>query len=87
MLRSIASKRMLNAIFINVNTHMDRTRKKLTKLREVREKAEITQVELAALLRTDQSLVSKWEAGIVKPWPNTLTRIAQALRVRESELI
>jgi DNA-binding transcriptional regulator YiaG len=86
MLHSVMSERILNAAFQNVNTHMNRTRKKLTKLRKVRENAEITQVQLAALLRTDQSLVSKWEAGIVSPWPNTLTRIALALKVRESEL-
>ncbi len=56
-------------------------------LREIRKKQKLTQIQLAALLRTDQSLVSKWETGEHKPLPNTITRIAQALKVRESELV
>lgn len=46
----------------------------------------MTQKQLAALLRTDQSLVSKWETGEHTPFPNTLTRIAEVLKVREEEL-
>jgi transcriptional regulator with XRE-family HTH domain len=58
----------------------------MEKLREIRLKKNLTQRQLAALLRTDQSIVSKWETGTHTPLPNTLTRIAQVLKVRESEL-
>jgi transcriptional regulator with XRE-family HTH domain len=58
----------------------------MSKIREARQKQQMTQKQLAALLRTDQSLVSKWETGEHTPFPNTLTRIAEALKVREEEL-
>jgi transcriptional regulator with XRE-family HTH domain len=56
------------------------------RIRELRRKLKITQVQLAAMLCTDQSLVSKWERGLHTPTRNTRTRIASALRVRVEAL-
>jgi transcriptional regulator with XRE-family HTH domain len=58
----------------------------MNRIREIRRKQKITQTQLAAMLCTDQSLVSKWETGLHTPTPNTRTRIAHALRVRVEEL-
>jgi transcriptional regulator with XRE-family HTH domain len=58
----------------------------MNKIRVLRKRHKLTQKQLAALLRTDQSLVSKWETGTHTPFPNTLARIAQVFKVREEEL-
>jgi transcriptional regulator with XRE-family HTH domain len=69
-----------------VNPHLEDVNYHMSKIREARLKLHMTQTQLAALLRTDQSLISKWETGEHVPFPNTLVRIAAALKVREEEL-
>lgn len=59
----------------------------MTKIRELRRKLNLTQKQLAALLRTDQSLVSKWETGTHAPMQSTKDRIAQVLKCEASELV
>ena len=58
----------------------------MDKIALMRKKRGLSQTALAAALRTSQSNVSKWEQGHNTPRPNTLTRIAQALKCRENEL-
>jgi transcriptional regulator with XRE-family HTH domain len=58
--------------------------KNLAKLRKERG---LSQTAFAAALRTSQANVSQWENGHIQPRPNTITRIAKALKVREIELV
>jgi transcriptional regulator with XRE-family HTH domain len=60
--------------------------KKLSRMREWREKRKLTQVQLAEILRTHQTLISKWEGGQA-PSRSSVARIAQALKVEERELL
>jgi transcriptional regulator with XRE-family HTH domain len=60
--------------------------KRLKNLRAVREARRITQAELAKLLHTNQSNISQWENGIVRPWPHTVEAIARALKCEPNEL-
>lgn len=52
------------------------------RIREQREKAGLTQAELAALIpgKTDGTQVSKWERGLHRPGDDTLDHIAKALK-------
>lgn len=59
----------------------------MKKLSKVRQQRGMSQTALAAALRTSQANVSKWERGHNTPRPNTLTRIALALNVKETELV
>jgi transcriptional regulator with XRE-family HTH domain len=59
----------------------------MKKLAELRRARGLSQTALAAMLRTSAPNVCMWELGKIKPRPNTLTRIAQALGCEESELI
>jgi transcriptional regulator with XRE-family HTH domain len=59
----------------------------MSKIRELRLKQNLTQQQFASLLRTDQSLVSKWETGRHKPVQSTKAKIAQVLKVEVSELL
>jgi transcriptional regulator with XRE-family HTH domain len=61
--------------------------RKLKNMRAVREARRITQIELAKVLRTNQSNVSQWENGRVRPWPHTVSAITKALDCKESELL
>ncbi len=49
-----------------------------TLVREARLRAGLTQKQLAARLRTKQSVVSRWESGRVSPTLETLDEIARA---------
>lgn len=60
--------------------------KKTLKLRSVRQKLGVSQVELARRMGVDQPTVSKWETGARYPFPHTLGAIAKALRCAEKEL-
>ena len=61
--------------------------KKVLKLRAVRKKAGLTQVQLAKLLKVDHPRISRWERGLVTPWPHTLAAIAKALKCKDSDLV
>jgi transcriptional regulator with XRE-family HTH domain len=60
--------------------------KKLKNMRSVREARRISQVDLAKVLRTNQSNVSQWETGKTKPWPHTVEKIAAALSCSPDDL-
>lgn len=47
-------------------------------LREARELAGLSQAELAALVGTKQSVISRWERGVDEPRLSTLARLLQA---------
>lgn len=53
-------------------------------LRRARLAAGITQVELAALVRTDQSAISAYEGGTKPPSPRVVRNILETLRPRPS---
>jgi DNA-binding transcriptional regulator YiaG len=59
----------------------------MSKIRELRLKLNLTQKQLAALLRTDQSLVSKWETGGHKPMQRMKARLAQVLQCDPADLL
>lgn len=50
------------------------------KLRQLREKAKMTQADLAEILGISQMAVSKWELGQSSPRLSLLPRLAKILR-------
>ena len=59
----------------------------MTAIRLFRERAEMTQVQLAASIGVTQAAVAMWEAGDRKPDIITLKRIAQVLDCTTDELL
>ena len=59
----------------------------MNKIKKFREKAGLSQVELAKKMRADQGAVSDWETGRHAPRVDTLKRIAKAIRCQVSDLI
>ena len=57
------------------------------RIRAARQARGLTQTELAKLCFTSQPAVADWEAGRRTPKTDTLQRIANALRVKTSELL
>jgi transcriptional regulator with XRE-family HTH domain len=58
----------------------------VNKVREFREKAGISQVELAWRVRIACTNLSAIERGTVMPWPKVRKALTQALGVAEAEL-
>ena len=56
-------------------------------IKEMREKREFTQKQLAELLEVKQSNVSRWEAGTYQPNATTLKKMADVLNCRIDDLI
>ena len=56
------------------------------KIVELRKRAGYTQADLAKLLNVDQSAVSQWERGKVKPLKKILPAMAQALNCTVDDL-
>ncbi len=56
-------------------------------LRDARLRANLSQVELAKLIGTDQPSVSDWERGATFPSADTLLRLAGALKVSLNDLL
>lgn len=56
------------------------------RIAELRRRAGYTQKDLAKLLNVDQSAVSQWENGKVKPLKKILPAMAQALNCTVEEL-
>ena len=56
-------------------------------LKEMRQKKNLTQKELAALLYITESAVSKWEKDVAHPDITLLPRLAEILGVTEHEII
>lgn len=57
------------------------------KIRELRQKANMTQSELAEKLFVSRDLVSKWESGSRRPDYRTITKIAEVLGTSPDEII
>lgn len=55
-------------------------------LRELRQRADLTQMRLAHLLGVDRLTVSRWEQAITEPRPSEIPRIAWMLRATEEEV-
>ena len=53
----------------------------------MREKAKLTQEELAMLVGTDRSTVAKWETGKSFPRPDTLCQLARVLGCTPNDLL
>jgi transcriptional regulator with XRE-family HTH domain len=60
---------------------------KLTRLRAVRERAALTQRELAAKAGVTYVQISRIERGAVDPYPGTARKLAAALGVAPSDLM
>jgi transcriptional regulator with XRE-family HTH domain len=58
----------------------------MEKLRELRKKKGLTQVELARRMQCAQAQVSAWENGVA-PTIKSLQRLAKALGVKAGELL
>ena len=58
----------------------------LPTLRELRERAVITQAELAKLAGVTAATISDLETGKRKPRPSTVRKLAKALKVRPVEI-
>lgn len=56
------------------------------RLRELRERMKITQVELANILSVGQPTIANWEAGRSYPRTNLLPALARALHCSISDL-
>jgi len=55
-------------------------------LRQLRDKAVLTQAELASLAHVTPSTVSDLEASKRKPRPSTVRKLARALKVKPSSI-
>ena len=58
----------------------------LATLREIRERAVLTQAELAKLAGVTSATVSDLETGKRKPRPSTVRKLAKALKVKPPEI-
>ena len=56
-------------------------------LKDLREKARLTQAELAEKLKTKQSTISNWETGVAKPSVLTVIRLAEILDASIEEVV
>jgi transcriptional regulator with XRE-family HTH domain len=56
------------------------------KIREKRIEAGLSQIQLATLTGLGNTVISDFELGKRFPWPKARKRLAQALKVPESEL-
>lgn len=57
------------------------------KLCEIRQKRNISQMELASKLGISRQAISKWELGIVSPQVKMLYEIAKILKVKPADLL
>jgi transcriptional regulator with XRE-family HTH domain len=57
------------------------------RLKELRERAGLTQAELAAAVGTSQGNLSDWESGRREPNLSSLRALAAALKVKPARLI
>lgn len=60
---------------------------KLTRLRTVRERAALTQRELAAIAGVTYVQISRIERGEADPYPTTVRKLAAALKVAPTDLM
>jgi len=60
---------------------------RLTRLRAIRERAALTQRELAAKAGVTYVQISRIERGKVEPYPSTIRKLAAALGVAPSDLM
>ena len=58
----------------------------LATLRELRERAVLTQAELARLAGVTPATVSDLEMGKRKPRPSTIRKLGKALKIRASDI-
>ena len=56
------------------------------RLREARQKAGLTQVELGRRTRTAPQTLSSIERGVLIPWPKVKRRLARVLKTTQEEL-
>lgn len=59
---------------------------KMNNLKEVREKANLTQEQLANLINVDRSTITKWETGEASPRSDKLPMLAKVLDCRIDDL-
>lgn len=60
---------------------------KLTRLRTVRERRALTQVELAAKAKINRVSLARIETGDAEPRPSTIRKLAEALGVEPEQLM
>jgi transcriptional regulator with XRE-family HTH domain len=58
----------------------------MNRIREFREKAQLSQVLLGILSQIPSSMISDFELGKRTPWPKARKSLAKVLRVSQAEL-
>lgn len=58
----------------------------MNRVREFREKAQLSQVRLGILSQIPSSMISDFELGKRAPWPKARKALARVLKVSETEL-
>ena len=56
------------------------------KIKEYREKAGLTQLQLAEAIGYERSTVARWENGSLEPYASVVKAIAEALKISVSML-
>lgn len=59
----------------------------MTRLREIRKRCGITQMQLAEIIGVDQSTISQWETGHALPSLKIAVKLANALGCKVDDLI
>lgn len=77
----------MNHIRYNVNViHKKEEVSKMYMLKELREKANLTQESLAKLINVDRSTIAKWETGEASPRSDKLPTLANVLNCTIDDL-
>ena len=77
----------MNYIRYNVNVIQKKEEvSKMYMLKELREKANLTQESLAKLINVDRSTIAKWETGEASPRSNKLPTLANVLNCTIDDL-
>lgn len=58
----------------------------VNKLREIRTKLGLSQLQLSFLSRVPSCVISDFERGVRAPWPKARKQLAQALRLPENDI-
>ena len=60
--------------------------RRLTRLKEERQRRQLTQQELAKISGVDRSTITRLERGATRASPVTMSKLARALKVKPSAL-
>ncbi len=61
--------------------------RRLTRLKEERQRRQLTQMELAKISGVNRTTITRLERGATRASPVTMSKLARALKVRPSALV